>query len=74
MRTIVQIFVAFSEKLNFKVQIFWEGHKILKDLPIFLTLLSNEEKLGDFFSTFCGLLRISELYLGVSKITNLKPT
>ena len=25
---ILQIFVAFSEKLNFKVHIFWEGHKI----------------------------------------------
>ena len=25
---IAQIFVAFSEKLNFKVHIFWEGHKI----------------------------------------------
>ena len=31
-RRMAQIFVAFSEKLNFNVQIFWEGHKNLKTL------------------------------------------
>ena len=36
-----------------KVRIFWEGHKIWKNLPL---------KMEDFYK-FCGLLRISELYL-----------
>ena len=30
MRQIVQIFVAFSEKLNFKKKQIWNGHKIEK--------------------------------------------
>ena len=40
-----------------KVRIFWEGHKILKDLPLSKVKFYVE----DFFK-FCGLLRISELY------------
>ena len=34
LQTMRKIFVAFSEKLNFKVHIFWEGHKILQNLPL----------------------------------------
>ena len=41
-------------RFHAKVQIFWEGHKILK-IILQLTLLR-------FFSNFCGLLRIYELY------------
>ena len=45
----------FSEAC--KVRIFWEGHKIWKNLPLKIWRYSV---IGDFFK-FCGLLRISKL-------------
>ena len=54
-----------------KVQIFLEGHKILKKTPNFFeicTLKVMLKSLGDFFFKFCGLLRISELYYCYNKI------
>ena len=33
-----------------------------KKLPLYLTLLGNVKKIVRFFSKFCGLLRISELW------------
>ena len=46
-----------------KVQIFWEGHKKLDHLPLFLTLLFNiSVKLYvEDGPNFCGVLGISEL-------------
>ena len=43
-----------------KIQILWEGHKIWKKSPVFKKnyVVFN---MSDFFSTFCCVLRISEL-------------
>ena len=49
---------------SFKVQILWEGHKNLKKYHTFLeiTKVVTSKLSLRFFSKFCGLLRISELY------------
>ena len=44
-----------------KVHIFWEGHKILRNLPLTFDYSTNRQKLGEDFAKFCGLLRIYEL-------------
>ena len=51
---------------SFKVWIFWEGHKIWKNLPLKIRLYWDRVKFSveDFFK-FCGLLKISELYCSV---------
>ena len=46
----------------FKVHIFWEGHKILRNLHLTFIYSTYREKLSGDFATFCGLLRIYELY------------
>ena len=45
-----------------KVHIFWEGHKILQNLPLTFDCMYCMQKLGEDFAKFCGLLRIDELY------------
>ena len=41
----------------------WEGHKILKNLPLIKkVILFNVKTKCSIFSNFCGLLRIYELY------------
>jgi hypothetical protein len=45
-----------------KVHIFWEGHKILHNLPRTFDCMYCSQKLGEDFAKFCGLLRIYELY------------
>ena len=45
-----------------KVHIFWEGHKILRNLHRRFVLCSNGQIYGGDFAKFCGLLRIYELY------------
>ena len=42
--------------------IFWEGHKILQNLPLTFDYSTYSQKLGEDFAKFCGLLRIYELY------------
>ena len=44
-----------------KVHIFWEGHKILRNLPLTFDYSTYSQKLGEDFEKFCGLLRIYEL-------------
>ena len=44
-----------------KVHIFWEGHKILWNLPLTFDCMYCSQKLGEDFAKFCGLLRIYEL-------------
>ena len=39
-----KIFVAFSEYMNFKVNILWEGHKIIKNISYFLSKHSVTSK------------------------------
>ena len=41
---------------------FWEGHKILRNLHLTFDCMYCSQKLGEDFVKFCGLLRIYELY------------
>ena len=54
---------GFLENEVHKVHIFWEGHKILRNLhPRFVLCSASQIYSGDFVK-FCGRLRIHELYL-----------
>ena len=44
-----------------KVHIFWEGHRILGNLPLTFDCMYCSQKKGEDFAKFCGLLRIYEL-------------
>ena len=44
-----------------KVYIFWEGHKILRNLHLTFDYSTYSQKLGEDFAKFCDLLRIYEL-------------
>ena len=55
------------KKGRFKVHIFWEGHKILRKLHCRFDWHYIGQIYGGDFAKFCGLLRISELYLVVQK-------
>ena len=44
-----------------KVHIFWEGHKILRNLHLTFVLCSASQKQGGDFAKFYGHLRIYEL-------------
>ena len=48
-------------KVN-KVHIFWEGHKISRNLPLTFDYSTYSQRLGEDFAKFCGVLRIYELY------------
>ena len=54
------------------VQIFWEGRKIWKKIPLFLNYSILPNQGCCFFSNFFGLLRISELYEKVPKMITFK--
>ena len=56
-----EIFRGNKVKLS-KVHIFWEGHKILRNLHQLFVLCSASQIIGGDFAKFCGLLRIYELY------------
>ena len=45
-----------------KVHIFWEGHKILRNLHQLFVLCTASQIIGGDFAKSCGLLRIYELY------------
>ena len=45
----------------YKVHIFWEGQKILRNLHSRFVLCSNGQIYSGDFAKFCGLLRIYEL-------------
>ena len=51
---------ARQENLN-NVHIFWEGHKILQNLPLTFDCSIYSQKLGEDFARFCGLLWTYEL-------------
>ena len=51
----------FVRKLSCKVHIFWEGHKILRNLQQLFVLCTASQIIGGDFAKFCGLLRIYEL-------------
>ena len=44
-----------------KVHIFWEGHKILRNLSLTFVYSTYRQKKGGNFAKFSGLLRICEL-------------
>ena len=52
-----------------KVHIFWEGHKILRNLHRRFVLCSASQIYGGGFAKFCGNLRIYELYKGKHRMT-----
>ena len=45
-----------------KIHIFWEGHKILRNLHQLFVLCNASQIIGGDFTKFYGLLRIYELY------------
>ena len=47
--------------MEVKVHIFWEVHKILRNLPLTFDYSTYSQKLGEDFAKICGLLRIYEL-------------
>ena len=58
---------------NFKVNIFWEGHKILRNLHQLFVLCTASQIIGGDFAKICGLLRIYELYNGGLKLDRFGP-
>ena len=52
---------SLADQRLIKVHIFWEGHKILRNLHLTFDYSTYSQKLGEDFATFCGLLRIYEL-------------
>ena len=53
--------LRFFLSKSFKVHIFWEGHKILKNLHLTFDYSTYSQKLSEDFAKFCGLLKIYEL-------------
>ena len=53
---------SFWQRFTCKVHIFWEGHKILRNLHLTFDYSTYSQKLSEDFAKFCGLLRIYELY------------
>ena len=45
-------------KIAVKVHIFWEGHKILRNLHQLFVLCTASQIIGGDFAKFCGLLRM----------------
>ena len=50
--------LILDRKIRIKVHIFWEGHKILRNLPLTLDCMYCSQKLGENFAKFCGFLKI----------------
>ena len=46
----------------FKVHIFWEAHKIVRNLHQLFVLYTASQIIGGDFAKFCGLFRIYEFY------------
>ena len=53
--------VVLLQKHSFKVHIFWEGHKTLRNLPLTFDYSTYHQKISEDFAKFCDLLRIYEL-------------
>ena len=56
-----KVCVKTTSGLNGKVNIFWEGHKILGNLHLIFVLCSANQNQGENFAKFCGLFGIYEL-------------
>ena len=52
---------AFYFLTEFKIHIFWEGHKISRNLHQFFDWQYTGKIIGGDFAKFCGFLRICEL-------------
>ena len=70
------VILTISSALAFlKVHIFWEGHKILRNLHQFCVLWTASQTIGRYFAKFCGPLRIYELYqLEINHVIQLPTT
>ena len=55
------ILCCHEKQTNIKVHIFWEGHKILRNLHQLLVLCNASQIICGDFEKCCGLLRIYEL-------------
>ena len=67
MLKVTKRFLRFNE--SFKVHIFREGHKILRNLHRRFDRYYAGQIYGGDFANFCGLLRIYELYYLMKKVT-----
>ena len=56
----------------YKVHIFWEGHKNFVKSPPFFDWYTSQKKV-EISQTFCGLLRIYELYVKLPRIYSSNP-
>ena len=54
----------------FKVHIFWEGHKILRNHHLTFDYSTYSQKFGEDFAKFCGLLRIYKLYIPIHDLVS----
>ena len=59
---LLNYFCLFCLRLWTKVHIFWEGHKILRNLHRRFDRYNIGQVYGGDFAKICGLLRIYELY------------
>ena len=57
---VIQNVIEITNQFH-KVHIFWEGHKILRNLHLTFDNSTYSQKLGEDFAIFCGLLIIYEL-------------
>ena len=60
--TALQLKYTYLHTYVHKVHIFWEGHKILRNLHRRFDRYYIGQTYGGDFAKICGLLRISELY------------
>ena len=67
--TSLNITAERMEPRGIKVHIFWEGHKILRNLPFTFDWMYCSQKKGKDFAKFRGLVRIYELYRRTEKKT-----
>ena len=58
---IMSLVTKYCTLFDLKVHIFWEGHKILRNLHILFDWQHIGQIIGEDFAKFCGLLRIYEL-------------
>ena len=55
--------LTFYRIYVFKAHIFWEGHKVLRNLHQLFVLRTASQIIAGDFAKFCGLLRIYEFYI-----------
>ena len=64
------VWIFMKQTLVSKVCIFWDGHKVLRNLHGRFVLCIEIQIYGGDFAKLCGLLRIYELYDAKEDISN----